>query len=49
MLKNAGWPLAEIQQVEDSEGTGTEFRGRVDHAGHDYFGTVLPTLCFAIQ
>ncbi len=43
MLKSAGWPLAEIRQVEDPEGPGTEFRGRVDHAGHDYFWTVLPT------
>ena len=43
MLKNAGWPLAEIRQVEDHEDTGTALRGRVDHAGHDLFWTVLPT------
>ena len=43
MLKNAGWPLTEIRQVEDHEDTGTAFRGRVDHAGHDLFWTVLPT------
>ena len=42
-LKSAGWPLAEIRQVGDHEGSGAAFRGRVDHAGHDYFWTVLPT------
>ena len=42
-LKSAGWPLAEIRQAEDHEGTGTAFRARVDHAGHDLWWTVLPT------
>lgn len=42
-LKWAGWPLAEIRQVENHKGTGAVFRGRVDHAGHDSFRTVLPT------
>ena len=42
-LKRAGWPLAEIRQAEDHEGTGTAFRARVDHAGHDLWWTVLPT------
>ena len=42
-LRNAGWPLAEIRPVDDFEGTGTAFRARVDHAGHDVWWTVLPT------
>ena len=42
-LKSAGWPLAEIRQAEDHEGTGTAFRARVDHAGHDHWWAVLPT------
>ena len=42
-LKSAGWPLAEIQQVDDYEDTGIAFRARVDHTGHDSFWTVLPT------
>ena len=42
-LRNAGWPLAEIRPVDDFEGTGTPFRARVDHAGHDVWWTVLPT------
>ena len=42
-LKSAGWPLAEIQQGNDDEGTGTVFRARVDHAGYDLWWTVLPT------
>ena len=42
-LKSAGWPLAEIRQTEDHEGTGTVFRARVDHARHDLWWTVLPT------
>ena len=42
-LKSAGWPLAKIRQAEDHEGTGTAFRARVDHAGHDLWWTVLPT------
>ena len=42
-LKSAGWPLAEIRQAEDRERTGTAFRARVDHAGHDLWWTVLPT------
>ena len=41
-LEDAGWPLAEIQQVEDYEGTGISFRARVDHAGHDYWWGALP-------
>ena len=42
-LKGAGWPLAEIQQANDYEGTGIAFRARVDHAGHDVWWKVLPT------
>ena len=42
-LINAGWPLAEIQQANDYEGTGIAFRARVDHAGHDVCWKVLPT------
>lgn len=42
-LKDAGWPLAEIRQAKDHQGTGTAFRARVDHAGHDYWWAVLPT------
>ena len=42
-LKSAGWPIAEVQQVDDYKGTGTVFRGRVDHAGHDLWWDVLPT------
>ena len=42
-LKSAGWPLAEIQQVDDYEDTGIAFRARVDHAGHEFWRTVLPT------
>ena len=42
-LKSAGWPLAEIRAAGDHEGTGTVFRARVDHAGHDLWWTVLPT------
>ena len=41
-LKCAGWPLAEIRRMDD-EGTGCTYRARVDHAGHDYMWTVLPT------
>ena len=41
-LKCAGWPLAEIRQLDD-EGRGLTYRARVDHAGHDYMWTVLPT------
>ena len=41
-LKCAGWPLAEIRQLDD-EGRGRVYRARVDHAGHDYMWTVLPT------
>ena len=42
-LKSAGWPLAEIRQTEDHEGTGIAFRARVDHVGHDLWWRVLPT------
>ena len=42
-LKSAGWPLAEIRHAEDHTGTGTAFRARVDHAGHDLWWMVLPT------
>ena len=42
-LKSAGWPLAEIRQEHDDEGTGNVFHARVDHAGHDLWWTVLPT------
>ena len=41
-LVDAGWPLAEIQQVEDHEEAGVSFRARVDHAGHDYWWGALP-------
>ena len=41
-LKGAGWPLAEIRQLDDA-GTGCTYRARVDHAGEDYMWTVLPT------
>ena len=42
-LKSAGWPLAQIRQETGDDGTGTVFRARVDHAGHDLWWTVLPT------
>ena len=42
-LRNAGWPIAEIRQETDGEGTGSVFRARVDHAGHDTMWPVLPT------
>ena len=42
-LKSAGWPLAEIRQEHDDEGTGNVFHARVDHAGHDLWWTELPT------
>ena len=42
-LLGAGWPLAEIQQANNFEGTGIAFRARVDHAGHDVWWRVLPT------
>ena len=42
-LKSAGWPLAEVRQAEDHQGTGTAFRARMDHAGHDLWWSVLPT------
>ncbi len=42
-LKSAGWPLAEIHQVEGHKGEGVSFRARVDHAGHELWQTVLPT------
>ena len=41
-LVEAGWPLAEIQQVNDHEEAGIVFRARVDHAGHDYWWGALP-------
>ncbi len=42
-LRSAGWPLAEIQQTNDYEGTGNAFRARVDHVGHEFWWGVLPT------
>ena len=42
-LKNAGWPMAEIQRADHYTGTGLALRARVDHAGHDVWWTVLPT------
>ena len=42
-LKSTGWPIAEIQQVNDYKHTGTAYRGRVDHAGHDLWWGALPT------
>ena len=42
-LKSAGWPLAEIRQQTDGQGTRNVFRARVDHVGHDSWWTVLPT------
>ena len=42
-LESAGWPLAEIRRVDDFEGSGTAFRARVDHAGHDVWWAALPT------
>ena len=41
-LTSAGWPLAEVQEV-DHEDTGVAFRARVDHDGHDLWWNVLPT------
>ncbi|HLO76390.1 MAG TPA: hypothetical protein VK196_08040 [Magnetospirillum sp.] len=43
MLRNAGWPLAEIERIPDGEGAGITFRARVDHVGHDIWWKVLPT------
>ena len=42
-LKSAGWPLAEIQRVNDHKNAGIAFRAQVDHAGHDVWWSVLPT------
>ena len=42
-LKSAGWPLAEIQQANNYEGTGNAFRARVDHVGYEFWWGVLPT------
>ena len=42
-LKGAGWPLAEIQRVNDYKNTGIAFRARVDHVGHDIWWSALPT------
>ena len=42
-LNNAGWPLADIRQLEDDDRAGSVFRARVDHAGHDTMWPVLPT------
>ena len=41
-LRDAGWPLAEIQRANDHKGAGVAFRARVDHAGWDYWWRVLP-------
>lgn len=42
-LNNAGWPLAEIQKINDFDGAGVMYRARVDHVGHDIWWNVLPT------
>ena len=42
-LESAGWPLAEVRRIEDFEGSGTAFRARVDHAGHEVWWSALPT------
>ena len=42
-LRTAGWPLADIRQLEGDDRAGSVFRGRVDHAGHDTMWPVLPT------
>ncbi len=50
-LREAGWPLAEIRQIDDElevdreaveEQNGRVFRVRVDHVGHKYWWGVLP-------
>lgn len=41
-IKQAGWPLAEIQ-VHETKGSGAVYRARVDHTGHDLWWRVLPT------
>ena len=40
-LRSAGWPLAEIQEIQSSD-AGITFRARVDHAGYDVWWSVLP-------
>ncbi len=42
-LKSSGWPLAEICRADDHDRTGTVFRARVDHPGHETFWAALPT------
>lgn len=42
-LVTAGWPLAEVQRVEDFDEPGNAFRARIDHAGHAIWWDVLPT------
>jgi len=42
-LVTAGWPLAEVQRVEDFNEPGTAFRARIDHVGHEVWWNVLPT------
>jgi len=42
-LEAAGWPLAEIQIIDDGKEEGNKFRARVDHVGHDLWWNVLPT------
>ena len=42
-LRTAGWPLADIRELEGDDRAGSVFRARVDHAGHDTMWPVLPT------
>ena len=42
-LSTAGWPLADIRQLEGDDRAGSVFRARVDHASHDTMWPVLPT------
>ncbi|MGA3028918.1 MAG: hypothetical protein ABSF98_29615 [Bryobacteraceae bacterium] len=41
-IRAAGWPIAEITSVAAGTEGGSEYRARVDHAGHRFWDEVLP-------
>lgn len=42
-LQSSGWPLAEIQRLENVDGPENTYRARVDHSGHRVWWDALPT------
>lgn len=42
-VAEAGWPLAELQLVEQGNADGNVFRARVDHGGRELWWHALPT------